>query len=293
MTDETAGRAGAETTARRLNREAQRLVADKPWGDISPEDVRLLPKGEVRPARVPILEALRDPSSVVGEELRLVSSRVRDISRQRKIGCVALTSALPGEGKSTLAVGLAAALGRQPGRRVLLIEADLRRPSLASALGLAPSAGLSEWLHGHIDHLPVRVVEPGGFSLLVAGLVSLEEPEVLGSSRMDALLRASRGVFDYVLLDTPPLVPVTDATMIQDLVDGFLLVVRHRLTPRDAVQQGLAKLRQGRVLGIIMNDYNEILPTYTAYAYRRYGMAYGPSGREKGPSPGGKGRSRR
>jgi Mrp family chromosome partitioning ATPase len=72
------------------------------------------------------------------------------------------------------------------------------------------------------------------------------------------------------------------------LVDGFLLVVRHRLTPRDAIQQGLAKVRVDRVLGVVMNDYREILPSYTSYAYRRYGMAYGPSKRAKDPSAGSK-----
>lgn len=205
---------------------------------------------------------------------------------------MALTSPLPGEGKSTLSVGLAAALARQPGRRVLLIEVDLRRPSLTPALDLPPLAGLSEWLHGQIDHLPLRVVKPSGFSLLVAGQTQLDEPEILGSPRMEALLRVSRDLFDFVVLDAMPLVPVTDATIIQDLVDGFILVVRHRQTPRDAVQQGLAKLRPGRVLGVVMNDYREILPTYTSYAYRRYGMAYGPSDRAKGSSSSRKGRSR-
>jgi capsular exopolysaccharide synthesis family protein len=251
-------------------------------GPASPQDVVLSDGGTVRPGRVPILEALRDPSSVVGEELRLLRARVTDICRLRGISCLAMTSALPGEGKSTLSVGLAGALARQPGKRVLLIEADLRRPSLTPALGLPPAAGLNEWLHGKIDQVPVRVVDPGGFSLLVAGQIPLARPEVLGSPRMDAVLRAARSRFDFIVLDAMPLVPVADATLLQDLVDGFLLVVRHRLTPIDAVRKGLAKLRQGRVLGLVMNDYREVLPSYTSYAYSRYGMAYGPSSREQG-----------
>jgi capsular exopolysaccharide synthesis family protein len=276
MIDENAGRAGAALRLARGGAEA-----GSPGGEASAEDAVLVATGEVRPSGVPILEALGDPSSVVGEELRLVSSRIHDMSRQRGIRCLALTSPLPGEGKSTLSLGLAAALARQPGRRVLLIEADLRRPSLTRALGLPPSPGLGEWLHGQIDHVPVRAVEPSGFSIVVAGQAEFERPEILGSPRMESLLRAARGLYDHVLLDAMPLVPVTDAAIIQDMVDGFILVVRHRATPREAVQQGLAKLRHGRVLGVVMNDYREILPTYTSYAYRRYGMAYGPSKRGK------------
>ena len=283
MTDEKAGRAGAVLTPGRGDRQAG---AGSPWGEVSPEGVEFVVTGEAQSLRVPILEALADPSSIVGEELRLISARIQDMSRQRGVRSVAVTSPLPGEGKSTVSVGLAAALARQPGRRVLLIEADLRRPSLARVLGLPSSAGLSDWLHGRIDHVPLRAVEPSGFSILVAGQTELERPEILGSPRMESLLRVARGLFDIVVLDAMPLVPVTDAAIIQDLVDGFILVVRHRATPRDAVQQGLAKLHPGRILGVVMNDYREILPSYTSYAYRRYGMAYGPSKRAKDPSAG-------
>lgn len=261
--------------------------------DASPDGVAFRRRGDAAAAGTPILEALRDPSSVVGEEMRLLGARVRDICRQRRISCLAVTSALPGEGKSTLSLGLAAALARQPGKRVLLIEADLRRPSLTRALGLSPSTGLSEWLHGFTNEVPLRTVDPGGFELLVAGKVPLESPEVLGSPRMDAVLRSARAEFDYVVLDAMPLVPVTDATIMQDLVDGFLLVVRYRLASRDAVKQGLAKLRDGRLLGLVMNDYREIVPSYTTYAYRRYGMAYGATDREKGTPSARRGRSRR
>jgi len=281
MTENTRGFAGAGTVPRRPNSGQRGAPVGNAWDAVSPEDVVFRTKRDAV-----VVEALRDPSSVVGEELRLLGARVRDICKHRRISCLAVTSALPGEGKSTLSVGLAGALARQPGRRVLLIEVDLRRPSLARALGLQPSNGLGEWLHGYTDDLPIRTAAPAGFSLLVAGQAPLESPEILGSPRMDALLKSARGAFDYVVLDAMPLVPVTDATFMQDLVDGFLLVVRYRMASRAAVEQGLAKLRPGRVLGLVMNDYREILPSYTTYAYRRYGMAYGPSDPERDASPG-------
>jgi succinoglycan biosynthesis transport protein ExoP len=293
MTDSTARPVRSDGAATRKLDGLRRAVSDKSWDALSPEDVAFSEEWTARPGRMPILEALKDPSSVVGEELRLLRSRVTDLCRQRKISCLAMTSALPGEGKSTLSVGLAAALARQPGKRILLIEGDLRRPSLATMLGLSPATGLSEWLHGQIDHVPVRFVDPGGFRLLVAGQTPLERPEILGSPRMDALLRAARGLFDYVVLDAMPLVPVADSTLLKDLVDGFLLVVRYRLTPKNAIREGLAKLDPDNVLGLVMNDYREILPSYTAYAYSRYGMTYGPSNRETGRSSGRKSGSER
>jgi capsular exopolysaccharide synthesis family protein len=195
------------------------------------------------------------------------------------VGCLAVTSSLPGEGKSTITTGLAGALAREPGRRILLIEADLRRPSLQATLGLPPAPGLGEWLNGRIDYVPVRLVQPGGFFLLVAGQCELERPEFLGSPRMDSLLHAARGLFDLVLLDAMPILPVADAVLIQDLVDGFLLVVRSRQTPREALRDALARLRPDRVMGVVLNDQQEHRSSYRTRAYQRYGIDYLPPGR--------------
>ncbi len=246
-------------------------------GPAEPIEVGLQDCGTVKLSRdVPVLESLVDPSSIVGEELRLLCARVQDITRERGIHSLAVTSALPGEGKSTLSVGLAGALARRPGRRILLVEADLRRPSISRALGLEPAPGLSEWLHGEGDFLPTRFITPGDFTLVVAGELPLERPEVLGSSRMEAVLRAARASFDLVLIDTMPLLPVADIAQIQDMIESFLVVVRSRMTPRDAVKKGLARLRSDKIIGLALNDYREVLPSYTSYAYKRYGMAYGP-----------------
>jgi succinoglycan biosynthesis transport protein ExoP len=172
---------------------------------------------------------------------------------------------------------LASALGREPGRRVLLIEADLRRPSLAGSLGLAPAHGLSEWLNGTLDYLPVRRVEPGGFFLVAAGQTLLRRPELLGSPRMDAILVAARRMFDLVVLDAVPVLPVADTVLMQDLVDGFQLVVRSRRTPREAIHDTLAKLRADRVLGVVFNGHQEYKASHKYYGYQRYGMGYGPA----------------
>jgi capsular exopolysaccharide synthesis family protein len=244
------------------------IAAAKPTGGVSFRDDGVIATG----TNVPILVTLSDTGSLVGEELRLLAAKVYEIQRQRGSKCFGVTSPMPGEGKSTITVGLTGALAREAGRQVLLVECDLRRPSLARTLRLPAAPGLGEWLDGHLDQLPVRRVDPGGFSLLVAGQAELQRPELLGSPRMQAALQAARDSYDFVVLDAPPILPVTDAVLLQDLLDGFLLVARSRLTPREALNEAIAKLRADKILGVLLNDHREYRDSYRARAYSRYGM---------------------
>src|SRR4029077_2526724 len=120
-------------------------------------------------------------------------------------------------------------------------------------------------LNGTLDYVPVREVEPGGFFLVAAGQTGLERPELLGSPRMDAVLKVARRLFDLVLVDAVPVLPVADTVLMQDLVDGFQLVVRSRLTPRDAIHETLAKLRPDRVLAVVFNGHREYSTSYKHY----------------------------
>ena len=224
---------------------------------------------------VPIIDSLRDTHSVIGEELRLLRAKLRALSQERSIEVMALTSALPGEGKSTIALGLATALAREVGSSVLLVEADMRRPSISKMLGAPPAPGLSEWLNGALDRIPVRTVQPGGFQLLSAGEAPLESPESVGSPLMEALLVSARTVYDFVLLDGPPVLAVSDTILLQDLVDGLLVVVRSRKTPREGVLDALGRLRAEKILGVVLNDHKEYRHSYRNYAYERYGMGDG------------------
>jgi polysaccharide chain length determinant protein (PEP-CTERM system associated) len=254
------------------------------WDETAPGEARFRDEGAAEGRKVvPVLESLADYNSAVGEELRSFASNLVDLCRRRGIRCIAVTSALPGEGKSTLSLGLAAAIGREPGRGVLLVEGDLRRPSLVDTLGIPRAHGLGEWLNGTLDHLPVRRVEPGGFYLLAAGEAGLRRPELLGSARMDAALKSARKLFDLVIIDAVPVLPVSDTVLMQDLVDGFQLVVRSRRTPREAIRDSLAKLRSDRVAGVVFNGHREYRSSHRYYGYQRYGMAYGAA---SAPAPG-------
>ncbi len=247
--------------------------------------VSFVETGSARATRhSPIVESVGASRSVIGEELRLLRARVRKLSEGRGVRCLALTSALPHEGKSTISIGLAAAVAREPGKRVLLVEADVRRPTISDSLGLPGATGLAEWLNHAPAPVPVRRVVPGGFSLLVAGRAPLERPESLGSPQMEALLQAAREAFDFVLLDATPVLPMADTILLQDLVDGFLFVVRSRSTPRDAIIEALGRLRPDKIMGLVLNDHQEYRHSYRSYAYERYGMSHDavPAG-ERGP----------
>jgi len=168
---------------------------------------------------------------------------------------VVVTSAVGGEGKTTTALDLARSLA-EAGERVLLVEADLRRPSLAPTLRLEPGPGLSEVLAGRVDlDAAVRPGGTEGLSVLPAGAVPPNPAELLGSERMAAAVAALRTGYDKVLLDAPPLLPVTDAAVCSAVADGVLLVVRWGRTSRDEVAEAVAMLEQvhAPVLGSVLN----------------------------------------
>ena len=168
---------------------------------------------------------------------------------------VVVTSAVGGEGKTTTALDLARSLA-EAGERVLLVEADLRRPTLHPTLRLEQGPGLAEVLAGQAE--VAAAVRPGGvdgLAVLPAGTVPPNPSELLGSERMAALVSLVRGEYDHVLLDSPPLLPVTDAALCSATADGVLVVVRWGSTTRDEVAEAVAMLGQVRapVLGGVLN----------------------------------------
>jgi Mrp family chromosome partitioning ATPase len=220
----------------------------------------------------PRLAALVSPGTLDFEPFRVLRSKVKAavegmsmvetvLGEQRLVRCLGVIGPTAGEGTSTIALGLANALAQEQEARVLLVEAALRAPRLAQMLGLPPEAGLSEWLaEGGHGAVPLVRLEPGGVLLLAAGTPSLlQSAELLGSEPMARLLAAARRSFDFVLLDCPPLETVADSVVLQDLLDGFLLVVRARHASRTAIRRSLSKLKPNAVHGVVFNDRTEIL----------------------------------
>jgi Mrp family chromosome partitioning ATPase len=215
----------------------------------------------------PLQRAILGSGHYLAEEFRFLASKVASLGTNR-FTTIGIVSAGPEEGKTTVAIGLAAALARTSPHRVLLLEADMRQPAIERYLGLPLENGVAEYLAGRSSTVPVRTVSPPGFSVVSGGRERLAQPELLGSPRMEALIGACQLSYGFMIVDCPPLDPVADAVALQDLLDGFLLVVRARRAPREAIERAVGRLKPGRVQGIVFNDQSSVLP-------RRYGYGYG------------------
>jgi Mrp family chromosome partitioning ATPase len=199
------------------------------------------------------------PGSPLAETLLVLRARVESVDAQRRFRRIGVVAASAGEGTTLTALGLASALARGGSRRVLLLEATLRAPTLESQLQLATAPGLSDWLAaGGAGPVALRRVEPWGFSLLSGGTPCAEPAPLLESGHLSRLLEASARTFEFVVVDCPPLVPVADSVLIQDLLDGFMLVVRARRAPREQVLQAVSQLKPERLRGVVFNDLREI-----------------------------------
>jgi Mrp family chromosome partitioning ATPase len=220
----------------------------------------------------PTTAAFLTEETDVGEGLRGVGSRLRLDESKRGFRTLAVVSSIQGEGKTSVALGLAAALARA-GRRPLLVDADLRRRDATALLQLEPERGLAEWLEKGLSTLTVRRISPLGFHLLSAG-VGPCRPEMLGSPRMVALLGAAERAFDLVILDCAPLLPVADTLAMRETVGAFVLVARTRYTRRAALVRAASLLEPERLVGVVLNGERPRFAKYRGYAYG-YGYKYG------------------
>ena len=184
-----------------------------------------------------------------------------------------VTSSLPGEGKTSTASNIALAL-RTTGERTLLVDADLRRPQLAGLFGLEGSVGLTSVLLGRIDlREAVQKHSASGLEVLTSGSLPPNPAELLQSHAMEQLLKEARGEYDVIVIDSPPLLPVTDAALIAAQADGAVLVVRQGRTTRDQLTHSLDRLGGvgARPLGIALN----MVSARGRGGYGGYGYGYG------------------
>jgi capsular exopolysaccharide synthesis family protein len=202
------------------------------------------------------LVSLLAPTSHAAEQYRTVRLHIETLRRERDIRLVGISSPTRGDGKTISAINVAGALAQAPDARVALVEADVRHPGVARFLGLSASRGLSGYLMDHAMTVDAVLERPSGvgFAVVVAGPASSMPYELLKSPRLRSLFAALRERFDFVVVDTPPVLPFPDVGLVRDLVDGFLLVVRANRTPREMVRDGLGAIGADRVLGVIFND---------------------------------------
>jgi capsular exopolysaccharide synthesis family protein len=199
--------------------------------------------------------ALLQPDSFVAEQYRSLRARLDALASERPVRTIGVTSSMPGEGKTTTALNLALVSSMSLGRRVLLVDCDMRRPKVHTALGLRPEAGLAEVLTGEAT-LDRAVVKAEGTDLLVLPVRSTPSnpSELLSSDRMRSLVEELARSYDQVIFDTPPTLAIPDAKIMSELMDGIVFVVRANATPREDVASALDVLDRRRVLGIVLND---------------------------------------
>ena len=206
------------------------------------------------------------------EEFRTLRSRLYQAREKQPLSKILITSALPKEGKSFTSANLAQVLARQHGRRVLLIDGDLRNPQLHKLLGTDPGPGLFEYLRSEMDEFSILQRGPmENLFFIPAGNYSANPAELLANGRLRNLLNRLESTFDWIIVDSAPAVPVTDAVLMANDCDGVLLVVRSNSTPTDAARRARREFADRNVIGVVLNGITPELAPYMQYYYAAYG----------------------
>ncbi len=196
---------------------------------------------------------------------------MRQLQQNRGLKRVLVTSTIAEEGKSLVSANLAGVLARRKRQKVLLIEGDLRRPTLSHQFGLRKLNGLAEWLQSdsqsitHVYHL-----QEAGFWLMPAGRPPMNPLELIQSNRLSILMSQLTNVFDWIIVDSPPLLPLADTTVWARLTEGALLVIREGTTEKGPLERGLEILKKADLLGVVLNGSSNA--NHRNY-YQRYAAA--------------------
>jgi protein-tyrosine kinase len=255
--------AGQPSAPRSIDRPAaERFHSPEPW----------LPPGPAVEATDGVEEhlvSLLTPTSFEAEQYRALRHMVEQMHKDADLHTLAVTSPAVGDGKTTTAINLAGALAQAPQARVLLLEADLRRPSMIELLDLGDCSGRS-LADAILDpdlslQAVVTLRHPFNLAVLPAGHPQAGSYEVLKSPRLGELLAEARQHYDYIIVDTPPLVPFPDCRLIARWIDGFLVVVAAHKTPRKLVEEALNVVEPAKMLGLVFNSDDR-----PVFGYRRH-----------------------
>ena len=227
-----------------------------PWTTVTPE--------------LPVqsrLVCFTQSESLAAEKVRFLATRLRHMQQKNSMKRLVITSSVTGEGKSILAANLACALaaGKQ---RVLLLEGDLRRPSLAQQLGLIGLPGLSQLLQGgRAKSNNVYCLEKFGFCVLMAGNVHSNPLEFMELPKLTSVVNTVAADFDWVVIDSPPILPLADTSIWMRLADAIMLVVRPGVTAKRQLQRALETVEQSKLIGAVLNASTEATGSHYYYQY--------------------------
>jgi succinoglycan biosynthesis transport protein ExoP len=268
----------------RTTEEAERLINAPALGVIPSESDGH--RRELRPAGRPLstvvqngvgMTVLKRPSSVLAESFRSLRTSVLLSTAPRPPQCLLVTSAQVGEGKTSITTNLALSFA-QRGGAILIIDADLRRPCIAKTMGLPNEKGLSSFLTGahSLDEVLIQYPPAPNLWVLPAGPRPPDPAELLSSHLMEATLKDLLKRFTHIVIDSPPLLLVTDAVVLSAMADGVILVVSSGATTRGALSRAHRILENvgSRVLGMVLNKVDMRFDTYYGYYYGPYHQGY-------------------
>jgi protein-tyrosine kinase len=208
------------------------------------------------------------------EQFRTLRSRLYRMRESQPLQTILISSAIPAEGKTVVAVNLATALARQKGCRVLLVDADFRAPRLHILLGAPAAPGLADHLQNGCKELDV--IQRGheeGLCFISAGNHVTHPSELISSDRLKQFLERVKPAFDWIIIDSPPALPVADASVLGGLCDGMLFVVRANSTPSESAQKACKELRGAHILGVVLNSVEEASEYGPYYSHIPYGLS--------------------
>lgn len=201
------------------------------------------------------LVALSDPQSAAAEAFRSLRTNIQFAGLDQNLQMLTVTSAGIDEGKSLVAANLAITMA-QAEQRVILVDGDLRRPALHTLFGLQNDTGLTSMLFASADTpAPLQATSVQGLQLLASGPLPPRPADILGSRRMGEILQALRTQADVIIIDTPPVLAVSDAVVLAPRIDGVLLVMQAGRTRRDQAKQARATLEKAKahIVGVVLN----------------------------------------
>jgi receptor protein-tyrosine kinase len=229
--------------------------SEMPWNEI-----QTIPVAATDESRV---VALTETNHLGAEKFRLLRVRLRNLREHRHLRSLVITSAVPNDGKTLVAMNLAVALSKHTDDKILLLEGDLRKPMSGQRLGINGVPGLGEWAQqdGHISRFIYRF-DQMQLWILPAGLPPDNPVTILQSPRFFDTYKELAAAFDWIIIDAPPLLPMADVSYWSRHADGLLLVVRKGKTPKPILKKGLETLDNPKLVGVVLNDVEEVENSY-------------------------------
>jgi len=227
----------------------------------APAEIANGPGAKIKPGKRARLVALTDPKSLGAEKFRALVARLENLRRKQELKSLQITSSVINEGKSLVAANLAITLAKHYGYKVLLVEGDLHRPTLTALLGLTDVEGINHWwCRREEDHEIagyVHQLDDMPLWFLSAGSMCDQPSQILQSARFAETFVRLLGGFEWVVVDSTPMLPTVDANLWSRLVDGALLVVREGVAPIKALTTGVRGLDNPKWLGMVLNEASE------------------------------------